>query len=83
MYLLKARLRDSLYKSGLICLAISLFFFCLPFFTTIKGDHQFGLFIASFAMTLIYFLLVLFQTGKNSRMKTVSIILFYSSSYSW
>src|SRR4051794_22384878 len=86
MYLLKSRLHDSLYQAGLICLAISLFFFCLPFFVTIQEEQQFGLFVASFAMTLIYFFLKLVQRKKVETENRIHytflfLVLFLVSAY--
>jgi XrtN system VIT domain protein len=87
MYLLKARLRDSLYQSGLICLAISLFFFCLPLLSPVKEGQEFGLFVPSFAMTLIYFGIFLAQRKRletENRIHYIFLLLVLSlvSAYS-
>jgi XrtN system VIT domain protein len=57
MHLVKARLGDSLYLAGLVCLSISLIFFCLPFFGMAREGQQFPLFTGNFALTVIYFFL--------------------------
>ncbi|MEI9913355.1 MAG: XrtN system VIT domain-containing protein [Bacteroidota bacterium] len=61
MHLLKQKLQNKEYLAGLICIAVSLFFFCLPFFINIKEENAFGLFTANFLLTLVYFFVLFFN----------------------
>lgn len=54
MYLLRKRFSDQVYRTGIICIALSLGIFCLPFFITAKEDYDFGLFILNFCLTGFY-----------------------------
>src|SRR6185503_16517596 len=65
----------------------SLFFFCLPFFTGMDEGQQFGLFMVSFSMTLLYFILILIKGKKTEAENKIHytflfLILFLVSAYS-
>src|SRR5688572_546068 len=53
MSLLRQRFSDSVYQAGVVCIAISLLFFCIPILTG-KEEHNFGFFLMNFAATLFY-----------------------------
>lgn len=80
-------LKDKLYATGLVLIAISLFFFSIPFFTHISGENAMALFIPNFVITVGYFLLL----WANGRLKKgreglfpifLFLILFLISAYS-
>ncbi|HLG39767.1 MAG TPA: XrtN system VIT domain-containing protein, partial [Chitinophagaceae bacterium] len=87
MYLFQSRFRDPMYLSGLLCIAVSLFFFCLPFFVNVDKDQMFGLFMVNFAITWIYFILNLsrrrrIEPGNQIHYTFLFLFLFLISAYS-
>jgi hypothetical protein len=52
MYILKKRFSDSLYLTGIICIIISLLFFCLPLIST---EESHGLFLVNFGLQCYVF----------------------------
>jgi len=86
MNILKTRLRDRIYVSGLICNGLSLFFFCIPFFGTVKEQGSFSCFIPCFFITWAYFIFLLTQRKKMQEENKVHytllfLTLFLTSAY--
>jgi XrtN system VIT domain protein len=61
-----ARLKDKMYLTGLILIAISCFVFYLPLFSNIPADTASGLFVINFAFTAGYFI-ALCASGRLRR----------------
>ena len=55
---IKTQLRDKLWLTGIVFIVISLFFFCLPFFTNMSADDSSGMFIPNFIIAAVYFLIL-------------------------
>jgi XrtN system VIT domain protein len=85
MKIIKAKLEDNVYKTGLILLAISLLIFCIPECIDIDEDHQFAWFIFNHLLTLGYFG-VLFvgsriRKRRTSGVRGIFLVLLLISAY--
>lgn len=88
MHFLKQRLQSSVYRTGLICLSISVILFCLPLFSAIKDEGSgFAFFIFNYIFTTLYFIVLL--AGRASIPKEEKIdniflflLLFFVSAWS-
>jgi XrtN system VIT domain protein len=77
---------DRLYLTGLGLIAVSLLFFCLPVFFDLPDANYFGLFMANFVATAVYFCM-LWANGRLRRGRNglpsffLFLILFLISAY--
>jgi XrtN system VIT domain protein len=86
MRFIKAQLKDGIYVIGLILLACSLFFFCIPVYGNISGDKEVSLFFMQYVLVVVYFFALLFsgrfRKGRNGlHVVTLFLLLFLLSAY--
>lgn len=67
MYIIRKRLSDRIYLTGVICVLLSLFFFCIPLITGMSQDIDFGFFMLNFGIAGIYWIYRLVEKGKASK----------------
>src|SRR5688572_42679 len=81
MRILQQRFSDGLYRTGIICIAISLFFFCLAQWNKQDDMDGFGMFIMNFGVTVFYFFYRLTQRKKipaGNKIHTLFLLLILS-----
>src|SRR5438105_2886743 len=87
METIATKLKDKLFITGLVLILGSLFFFCIPFLLPVSGNDNFGLFIPNFAITVIYFIILLvskrLKHGREGLFPFFAfLVLFLISAYS-
>src|SRR5687767_5301292 len=78
--------QDQLFLVGLLLIPISLFFFCIPFIWEVNAGGYFGLFIPTYALTIVYFVMLLYskrlKAGREGLFPLfLFLILFLISAY--
>jgi XrtN system VIT domain protein len=86
MDLLKQRLKNTVYLTGLTCIIASLFFYSLPIFFNTQEETDFGFFMPNFALTIIYFFVLVFNRNKVQKEDKIHhtflfLILFFISAW--
>ena len=87
MSISKTLITDKLYFTGLILIALSTLFFCIPLFTQVPRENYLPLFFTNFIVTIAYFI-VLWASGKLRRGREglyhmlLFLVLFLISAYS-
>jgi XrtN system VIT domain protein len=79
--------QDKVFLIGLFLIPVSLFLFCIPFFSQVRSDSQFALFIPNYGITVFYFILLLgskrLKKGREGLFPFfLFLVLFLISAYS-
>ena len=87
MSISKTFISDKLYLTGVILVAVSTLFFCLPFFSQLQSASYLPLFFVNFIITVAYFI-ILWANGKLRKGREgmyhmlLFLVLFLISAYS-
>lgn len=87
MQLIKTQFKDKTWLIGIAFIIVSLFFFCIPFFTNMPQRDDLNLFIPNFLLAAIYFFIIWFG-GRLRRGREglhplfLFLILFFISAWS-
>lgn len=84
---IQLRLKDGVYAIGVFFLIISSFIFCIPMLSSDIGEASAGLFMLNFALTVIYFIVLLGNGRLKRRSRSahtffIFLLLFLVSAYS-
>src|SRR5882757_5011179 len=59
MQSIRAKAGESIFRSGLLLIAVSLGLFCIPFFGLATEENASGIFFANFGCAALYFIMLL------------------------
>lgn len=85
MRIINAQLKDTVYKNGLIMLALSLVIFCIPECAKMDNDKLLGWFFGNFILTISYFCILMgggrLKRNKGRGARGVFLVLLLISAY--